>query len=239
LGLGKSCYSYRPSEISFEKAFACSVNPVFGKFGIDYFPGRKLLELADIFDFNRPLTFDLEVSSSVVQASDTPYRRAETASGFIKTTTLSPLHAALIAGAPLSPGKLKQPFVVERVVAGDGAELFYHQESPAGLQLVDKEACAELVAMMRATVKYGTASKSFKHLKRKRSYRNWEVGGKTGSLDMPDSDQRCEWFAGFGRDLKSDRQVAVALVLVHGEKRTISSGYIAAELLAGALRKSE
>ncbi len=239
LGLGKSRYRYRPSEISFEKAFARSVNPVFGKFGIDYFPERKLLELAEIFDFNRPLIFDLEVSSSVVKASETAYQRAETASGFIKTTTLSPLHAALIAGAPLSPGKLKQPYLIERVVAGDGAELFYHQESQADLQLVDKKACAELVAMMRATVKYGTASKSFKHLKRKRSYRNWQVGGKTGSLDMPDSDCRCEWFAGFGRDLKSDRQVAVALVLVHGEKRTISSGYIAAELLAGALRKGK
>ncbi len=237
LGLGKSRYRYRPSEISFEKAFACSVNPVFGKFGIDYFPDHELLKLADTFDFNRPLSFDLRVASSVVKAPDSPYQRAETASGFIKTTRLSPLHAAMIAGAPLSPGNLKQPFVIERVVSGDGAELFYHQERQAEFQLLDKKACAELTAMMRATVKYGTASKSFKHLKKRRSFHNWEVGGKTGSLDMPNSDRRCEWFAGFGRDLQCDRKVAVALVLVHGEKRTISSGYIAAELLAGALKK--
>ncbi len=190
-----------------------------------------------MFDFNRPLSFDLSVAPSVVRVSDTAYRRAETASGFIKTTTISPLHAALIAGAPLSPGKLKRPYVISRVTAEDGAELFYHQEAYSELQLVDEKACAELVSMMRATVKYGTASKSFKHLKRKKSFRNWEIGGKTGSLDMPNCDRRCEWFVGFGRDLKGDREVAVALVLVHGEKRTISSGYIAAELLAGALRK--
>ncbi len=236
LGLGKSRYRYQPSEVSFENAFARSVNPVFGKFGIDYFPAHELLQLAETFAFNRPLSFDLSVSSSVVRASDTAYQRAETASGFIGTTTLSPLHAALIAGAPLSPGKLKRPFVIDRVIAENGAELFYRQERQSKFQLVDEKACAELVAMMQATVKYGTASKAFKHLKRKRSYQNWEVGGKTGSLDMPNSDRRCEWFAGFGRDLKSDREVAVALVLVHGEKRTISSGYIAAELLAGALR---
>ena len=236
LGLGKSRYRYQPSEVSFEKAFARSVNPVFGKFGIDYFPAHELLQLAETFAFNRSLSFDLSVSSSVVRASDTAYQRAETASGFIGTTTLSPLHAALIAGAPLSPGKLKRPFVIDRVIAENGAELFYRQERQSKFQLVDEKACAELVAMMQATVKYGTASKAFKHLKKKRSYQNWEVGGKTGSLDMPNSDRRCEWFAGFGRDLKSDREVAVALVLVHGEKRTISSGYIAAELLAGALR---
>ena len=237
LGLGKSRYRYQPSNISFEKAFARSVNPVFGKFGIDYFPEHELLQLAESFDFNRPLSFDLSVASSVVQASETAYQRAETASGFIKSTRLSPLHAALIAGAPLFPGKLKQPYVIARVIAENGAELFYRQERQAAFQLTDRKACAELVAMMQATVKYGTASKAFKHLKRKRSFQNWVVGGKTGSLDMPNSDRRCEWFAGFGRDLKGDREVAVALVLVHGEKRTISSGYIAAELLAGALRK--
>ena len=235
LGLGKSRYRYRPSEVSFEKAFARSVNPVFGKFGIDYFPAHELLQLAETFAFNRPLNFDLSVSSSTVQASNTAYQRAETASGFIGTTTLSPLHAALIAGAPLSPGNLKQPFVISRVIAENGAELFYHQERRSEFQLVDEKACAELVAMMQATVKYGTASKAFKHLKRKRIYRDWEVGGKTGSLDMPNCDRRCEWFAGFGRDLKKKREVAVALVLVHGEKRTISSSYIASELLAGAL----
>ena len=235
LGLGKSRYRYRPSEISFEKAFARSVNPVFGNLGIDYFPGDKLLEVADSFAFNRSLDFDLKVSSSVVLAPETDYQRAETASGFIKSTTLSPLHAALIAGAPIAPGNLKQPFVIARVMAEDGAELFYHQEQPAGFQLLDEKACAELVAMMQATVKYGTASKSFKYLKRKRSYKKWLLGGKTGTLDMPNCPRRCEWFAGFGRVLKGERKVAIALVLVHGEKRTISSGYIAAEILAQAL----
>ena len=237
LGLGKSRYRYQPSEVSFEKAFARSVNPIFGKFGIDYFSAPELLQLADTFAFNRPLGFDLPVSSSLVRSPETAYKRAETASGFIKTTTVSPLHAALIAGAPLSAGKMHQPYIIARVVAEDGSELFFHQERQPVFRLADKKACAELVAMMQATVKYGTARKSFQHLKKKRSFRDWEVGGKTGNLDMPNIDRRCEWFAGFARDRKTGREVAVALMLVHGEKRTISSGYIAAELLAGALKK--
>lgn len=237
LGLGKSRYRSKPSKISLEKAFASSVNPVFGKFGVDYFVAPELLKLAETFSFNRPLGFDLPVSSSIVRDPKTPYQRAETSSGFIKTTTVSPLHAALIAGAPLSAGMLPRPYIIARVTAEDGTELFYHQKRYSGFQLVDKKACDGLVAMMKATVKYGTASKSFRHLKKRRSFRNWEVGGKTGSLDMPNSDRRCEWFAGFARYQKIDREVAVALVMVHGEKRTISSGYIAAELLAGAMKK--
>lgn len=237
LGLGKSRYRYQPVEVSFEKAFARSVNPVFGKFGIDYFSAPELLQLAETFAFNRPLAFDLPVALSHFQSPETVYQRAETASGFIETTTVSPLHAALIVGAPLSSGRLKQPYIIDRVTAENGGELFYHQEHQSEFKLVDNKACAELVKMMQATVKYGTARKSFKHLKKRKSFRNWEIGGKTGTLDMPNSARRCEWFAGFARDRKTDRQVAVALVLVHGEKRTISSGYIAAEMLAGALKR--
>lgn len=236
LGLGKSRYRYQPVEVSFEKAFARSVNPIFGKFGIDYFSAPELLQLADTFAFNRPLVFDLSVAPSHIQSPETVYQRAEAASGFIKTTTISPLHAALIAGAPLLGEKLKRPYVIDRVIAENGSELFYHQECRSDFRLADNKACAELVKMMQATVKYGTAKKSFQHLRKRRSFRNWEVGGKTGSLDMPNCDRRCEWFAGFAQGRKSDRKVAVALVLVHGEKRTISSGYIAAEMLAEAMK---
>ncbi len=237
LGLAKSRYRYRPEHISFEKAFARSINPVFGKFGIDYFSPDELLGLAESFAFNNPLSFDLPVAESRVKLPETPFQQAETSCGFINTTTLSPLHAALIVGAPLVPGKLPQPYLIRRIVDENGAEIFYHQPAKCNFQLHDKSACRELTAMMRATVRYGTARKSFRDVRRRRAFRKLEVGGKTGSLDMPESGHRCEWFAGFGRNPKTGKMVAVAVVLVHGEKRTISSGYIASELLAGALLK--
>lgn len=237
LGLGKSRYRYRPEDISFEKAFARSVNPVFGKFGIDYFSADELVGLAESFAFNNPLNFDQPVVASRVELPQTPFQQAETSSGFIKTTTLSPLHAALLAGAPLVADNLPQPYLVKRVAGEDGAEIYYHQSQKCDFQLHDKSACRELVAMMRATVKYGTARKSFRDLRRRRAFRKLDVGGKTGSLDMPASDHRCEWFAGFGINPKTGKKVAVAVVLVHGEKRTISAGYIASELIAAALIK--
>ena len=237
LGLGKSRYRYRPEDISFEKAFARSVNPVFGKFGIDFFSADELVGLAESFAFNHPLKFDQPVVASRVAMPQTKFQQAETSSGFIKTTTLSPLHAALLAGAPLVADNLPQPYFVKRVVAADGAEIYYHQPQKCDFQLHDKNACRELTAMMRATVKYGTARKSFRDVRRRRAFRKLDVGGKTGSLDMPVSDHRCEWFAGFGKNPKTGKMVAVAVVLVHGEKRTISAGYIASELIAAALIK--
>ena len=237
LGLGKSRYRYRPEKVTLEEAFARSVNPVFGKLGIDYFPAPKLLELAAVFGFNRQLEFDLPLAKSVILPPKDDFGRAETACGFISTTRISPLHAALLGGAPLVGKDLKRPYLYQRIIDADGAELYYHQPAPAALQLANAGACRELVAMMRATVRYGTASKSFRHLKRRRIYRQWEIGGKTGSLDMPGCDNRCEWFVGFGRKRSNGRKYAVSVALVHGEKRTISSGYIAAEMLAAALSR--
>ncbi len=239
LGLGKSRYRYRPVAVSLEEAFARSVNPIFGKFGIDYFPPPKLMALGGKFAFNRELGFDLPLERSLLVAPASDFERAETACGFIKSTRISPVHAALLAGAPLLGTSLKQPYVVARIIDAEGVELYFHQPAPAVLQLRKAGACRELVSMMRATVRYGTARKSFRHLKRRRIYRQWDLGGKTGSLDMPESSHRCEWFAGFARDRKSGHRYGVAVVLVHGEKRTISSSYIAAELMAAELRKKQ
>jgi len=236
LGLATSRYRFREQHLSLEEAFARSVNPIFGRFGVDLFDAEELLELGRKFAFNRPLEFDLELPASKLAVTSNPYRRAEAASGFIKSTTISPLHAALLVGMPVAEGRLLRPYLVERVVAADGGEMFYRQEERPQVCLEDQKACVELVGMMRATVKYGTASKSFQHLKRKKVYADWDIGGKTGSLDMPDSGRRCEWFAGFGKDPRHGRSVAAAVVLVHGELRTISSAFIAAEMLAAALQ---
>jgi cell division protein FtsI/penicillin-binding protein 2 len=236
LGLGRSRYRWKPQEVTLKEAFARSINPVFGRIGIDYFPSPKLIELARDLAFNRPIAFDLPLATSLVEPPQSDYQRAETASGFIRTTLISPLHAALLGGFAVAGEKLPAPYLFRRVLAENGAELYLHQPGPSPFHLQRPEACRELAVLMRATVRYGTAAKSFRYLKRRSLYRKLDLGGKTGSLDMPDGEHRCEWFAGFGQERQGTRRYAVAVVLVHGEKRTISSGYIASELLAAALK---
>ena len=232
--LGLKRQRFKAQSVSLEKAFSLSVNPFFGNLGIHVLKEIELRDTARSMLFNVPLEFDLPVGVSRMLEPDTEYGRAEQACGFNTETTISPLHAAMIAALPVNKGIVMRPFLVERLESGGGVELYYRRLK--SLSHPFREATVKnLQRLMRATVRYGTARKSFAHLKRVRGSRKWLMGGKTGSIDMPNRQGRCEWFAGYG--VNGKREIAVAIVLVHGEKRTISSSYVAAEVIKKALKK--
>jgi penicillin-binding protein A len=53
--------------MSFKRAFASSINPVFGKLGIYDLGGDVMMESAEKFFFNRPIPFDFPVGRSEIQ----------------------------------------------------------------------------------------------------------------------------------------------------------------------------
>lgn len=231
LGLKRQRFKAQP--VSLEKAFSLSVNPFFGKLGIQVLKESELMETARSFLFNVPIKFDFPLDTSKVVVPDSEYARAEQACGFNTGTTISPLHAALIASLPVNEGKMMRPFLVERLENQAGVELFYRQLKVISQPFKEKSV-KNLQRLMQATVRYGTAKKSFAHLRRVRGSKKWVLGGKTGTIDLPNRQGRCEWFAGYGES--GHRKAAVAIVLVHGERRTISSSYVAAEMIKSALR---
>jgi len=233
--LGLKRQRFKARSVSLEKAFSLSINPFFGKLGIHVLEEAELCDIARSMLFNVPLEFDLPVGVSRMLEPDSEYSRAEQACGFNTETTISPLHAAMIAALPVNKGIIMRPFLVERLESGAGVELFYRRLKALSHPFREKTV-KNLRRLMRATVRYGTARKSFAHLKRVRGSRKWLMGGKTGSIDMPNHQGRCEWFAGYG--VNGKRGIAVAIVLVHGERRTISSSYVAAEVIKNALKKS-
>ncbi|MBN2333192.1 MAG: hypothetical protein JXO49_11530 [Deltaproteobacteria bacterium] len=225
---------FKPQSVSLEKAFSLSVNPYFGKLGIEVLGEQELQETAQEFLFDMPMVFDLPLAASQIMVPESAYERAELACGFNTETTISPLHAAMIAAVPVNGGKIMRPYLVERLVADSGEEVFFrHPETLT--QPLQGKSLQDLQRLMRATVRYGTAKKAFAHLRRVRGSRDWLLGGKTGTIDLPSREGRCEWFAGYGQN--GERQVGISLVLVHGKNRTISSSYLAAEIIKSALQK--
>ncbi len=223
---------YKPELVPLDKAFGLSINPYFGKMWLDSFADREFLDMGQGLLFNMPLEFDLPVTKSRLVPPADDFQRAEVASGYNTRTTISPLHAALIAALPANGGKLMRPYIINRVTDADGRLLYANSARPLGQPLSVRSA-AQLNELMRETVQNGTARNSFTYVKRIAAAKGWTLGGKTGSIDLPGHTGRCDWFAGFGQ--AGQNSVAVACILVHGAQRTMRSSFVGAELIRGCL----
>ena len=164
---------------SFRKAFAGSINPVFGKIGI-YDLGRKfMVEYADRFLFNQEIPFDLPVGVSRLRIPADDFGLAEIASGFNRRTRISPIHASLITAAVANHGVIIEPWLVRRIKDESGAILYRARFSRLG-RPIEEGTAKQLKILMKETVVYGTCRKAFLPLRRKKQFKDIELGAKQG-----------------------------------------------------------
>jgi peptidoglycan glycosyltransferase len=211
--------------VSLRDAFAQSINTVFGKIGAFTVGAEKLRDYASRFGFNREIASDLPVQPgrAQIEPNADAWSLAETASGFTRETTMSPLQGALIAASIVNDGRMMQPHAVESVHLQDG-EPVYRAEIGEPALTVPPDVASELRELMRQTVVSGTSRKSFKGFSRGQSS-VIDVGGKTGSLTGYDPPGKYDWFVGFGR--VGDKSIALAALTIHREQWRVKSSYVA------------
>jgi len=202
------------TRIPLRDAFAGSVNPVFGKLGALRLGKDTMTRWAEAFGFNRPIPFETPLAPSHFEASADTYHLAELASGFNRQTTVSPLHAALIAAATVNAGRLYEPSAVARIVDAGGR---VHYKSRPRLMGKPMEAAtaAEIAAMMEASVRKGTCRKPFVGSSRDPVLQRLTIGGKSGSIDNQDHSARIDWFAGWAAEREGSAEIAVAAMVAH------------------------
>ena len=207
--------------LSLSMALAKSANVVFAKMAVKHLDARSLRAQAEKFLFNRPIWADPSVESSTAAIPDSGLDFAKSAAGF-GDVKLSPLHAAMIAGAVGNGGIAPNPTLIDSL---DDEKT----TSTGSRRLLRLETAAALTEMMKLTVSQGTATHSFRE-RRGMVLGNIEVAGKTGSLSnhkKPFKDY--SWFVGFAP--ADDPQIAVAAVVVNGLKWKIHAPYVAREAL--------
>lgn len=202
--------------LSFKDSFAQSVNPVFGKLGALHLDRNDLEKFAAAFGFNRPINFELPVTPSRIRIEDDAYRRAEIASGFNNDTTLSPVHAAMMASAVLNKGRMVAPTIVDSIT-DDHGRLLYEAHPDWYGRAMSSKASSVLARLMEATVRSGTGRKAFRHRKRNDVLSKLDIGGKTGSIDNLTHDARFDWFVGFANEKKGPARIVVAVLVAHEE----------------------
>ncbi|MDY6852454.1 MAG: penicillin-binding transpeptidase domain-containing protein [Thermodesulfobacteriota bacterium] len=218
-------------QVTLKKGFAESINTVFGKLGAFSLGPKALKGFAQRFHFNQPIHFEMPVQES---RFDTPpehdtYHLAEIASGFNRTTKVSPLHGAMLASAIVNKGRLMEPTVVREVFDLDNTIYYRHEPVSLG-QVVSKETVKELRKLMRATVTEGTGRRKFRDAGTHPVLSRLEIGGKSGTIN-DDQGHKVDWFVSYARPKGRQKAIALAVLVVHGKKLGLRSQNIVREAI--------
>jgi penicillin-binding protein A len=205
------------SETQFRKAFAVSNNSIFGKLGIYALGPQVITEYAEKFYFNRPIPFDLPVEVSEAEVPEDEYGLAEIASGFNKRTRVSPLHAALLACAIVNQGEMMTPWLIETVTDASNSVL-YHAKRHALDTPVNKKTAADLKLMMEDAASYGTGRKTFRKLRRRKFFKDFVIGVKTGTINDITDQFKYDWATAFALAPNGKDGICIGVLAVHGEK---------------------
>ncbi len=221
--------------MTLKEAFAHSVNTVFGRLGAFTIGAETLRAYAARFGFNRKIAGDLPIQEGRAEITDDAWSLAETASGYTRDNTMSPLQGALIAASVANDGVMMEPYVVETVHGQDGS-VIYQAEPKIGSQTVSSEAAAEIRALMRETIVRGTSRKSFRGFARG-DLAYVDVGGKTGSLTGMDPRGKYDWFVGFAG--RGDQKIAIAALTVHEKLWRVKSSYLARKAIETYFKRTQ
>ncbi len=221
------------TQVSLARSFAQSNNPVFGRIGALRLGEDLLTRYALQLGFEQELSFELPLGQSELLHPEDKYALAEMASGFNRTTSLSPLHAALLVGAFVNGGRLAQPYLVEQAHDQDG-KVVYVGRPHLGPPVVSPKTCQHMRQLLQATITCGTARKAFRNHNRDRVLKHLELGGKTGTIRGQNRSELYQWFAGYGRDPLTGRTYAVAALAVHGKVRYTNPRALAASMIKAA-----
>jgi len=205
-----------------KEAFAKSINTVFGKIGAYQLQPEQLRIYADRFGFNRTIAADVPVQEGHAPVPEDPWGIAETASGYTRDNTMSPLQGALIAASIVNDGVMMEPFLVDSVYHTDGTPMYTAQPTVSS-DTVDPPTASEIRSLMRQTIIDGTCKQTFRGFFRESP--GIDVGGKTGTLTGLNPPGHYDWFVGFAE--ADNQRIAFASLTIHEKYWRVKSSRIA------------
>ena len=210
-------------------AVAKSQNAIIARLAHDYLDPASLTRAAEALGFGTAPPFDLPTQASQLSAPSDPLGFARVAAGFW-SSSLSPLHGALLAAAIARGGEMPVVHLVERVVDGNGRILAAPAPGPPHRVLAASTASA-LGRMMVGTTEWGSANRAFRDpASHRRRLGGIRVAGKTGTLTGTDPALAYSWFVGFA---PADRpRVAFAVLLGRQDESDIRAAEVGRALLA-------
>lgn len=215
-------------KMSFKTAFAKSVNPIFGRLGAKQLGSKTLIDYAERFGFNAQFVSDFEFDNGSIEIDpENDWEAAESAAGYTRRNTLSPIHGAVMAAAVANGGKLISPSIVKSVTNAQN-EVLYSSDKPVTITAISEQSARSMRKLMTATITEGTGRKSFRSFT-KSKFPDVNTGGKSGHLRGFVPKGSYDWFIGYGE--RNSRKIAYAMLSINKEKWYVKSSKFAREAL--------
>ena len=202
------------TKITLARAFAESINPIFGKIGKNYLGEKRLNQYAHAFGFNQNPDSELSFESGKFSVTESNYHLAELGCGFNRDTMISPVFGAMLVATILNSGTSLVPRIVNQVETSNG-EIIYKGKKEFYKTAITPKTANTMIQLMQRTVAKGTARKSFRGFTRDKTLSKLIIGGKTGSLYNRKRTVKYDWFIGFGKEKTGGKALAVAIVVGH------------------------
>ena len=202
------------NRVTMGKAFAESINPVFGKIGKLSLGRQTLNEFAQKFGFNQNPETDFDFPEARFTVTESDYHLAELGCGFNHDTLISPVFALTMVSAVVNNGHSLVPRLVD-TISDSSQEPIYKSRKEIYKSPISPETAAEMAKIMERTVTAGTARKAFRGCSRDKVLSGLVIGGKTGSLFNQEHTVKYDWFTGFGCQKETEETLIVAVVVGH------------------------
>lgn len=214
--------------VTLKEAFAKSLNTAFGRLSLENLNPADLRDYSERFMFNKeiPTDFPFEAGSTSIP-EDKGFAMTEIASGYNRTTRMSPVQGAMIAATIVNDGNMIIPYVVNQLSDEKDNTVYSAAQLNSG-QVIASRSALQVRELMEETILAGTSRKTFRNLVRDRKFREVQMGGKTGHLNGDNPKGRTDWFVGYAFD--DSNRVAVGIVTVNKKTWTVKSSYIGQSL---------
>lgn len=191
-------------EQSLIDALTISCNTAFAQLGVDLGEDR-VREMAAAFGVDGTgLEIPMPVAPSQLGDVESDAALAQTSIGQ-RDVRLTPLQAAMIAGAVANDGQLMSPYLVSEIQGPDLSTI--DETDPEVLsEPITPEVANDLTTMMQSVVDNGSG--------RAAQIDGVDVAGKTGTAEVADGVNPHTWFIGFAP--AEDPVVAVAVFVANG-----------------------
>jgi penicillin-binding protein A len=199
-----------------------SQNAIIAKLVTQHLAADDVARMGKSFGYGDTIPFEIPVEPSTLDVPAEPLELARASAGFWHST-LSPLHAALLAATIANAGDMPAPTLIDRAFDAGGRP--QPTPLPAPRHVADAATAAQVGHMMELTTRIGTAKGTFRN-KRGQRLLPVEVAGKTGTL-AANTDRGpigYSWFVGYAP--ADHPRIAFAVLLGNGPGWRIKATYV-------------